>query len=266
MCYACRLFSPRLALLFFAPFLATPDMQAARDEANRFSVDFSGCTEFVGWGPIALAPAQAVVPAGYTINVAPNGTAGIVVRATSCQGVSINGSEPRSTNLSQIGVNIASPDGSGTINNYTALFVSNNPQLVEHFRDVGLPAAYDRDLLYEFTYDSSGTSGELYVAADGPDIPAYFFSGTESDRSTGSYPSVDRLSANCFRLRRGHAIYQPILAPRPTDRRKSRRPLFLPDRSRQIWQCPSGRLPHSLTQRADGPERKVDWVASSGAR
>jgi hypothetical protein len=181
MCYACRLFAPRLALLLFAPFLATTDMQAARDEANGFSVDFSGCSEFVGWGPIALAPAQAVVAAGYTINVAPNGTAGIVVRATSCQGVSINGSEPRSTNLSQIGVNIASPDGTGTINNYTALYVSNNPQLVEHFRDVGLPADYDRDLLYEFTYDSSGTSGELYVAADGPDIPAYFFSGTESD-------------------------------------------------------------------------------------
>jgi hypothetical protein len=54
-----------------------------------FTVHFCGCTELVGWGPVSLAEAQPLVPAGYVIAGAANGQAAIVVRATSCQGIAI---------------------------------------------------------------------------------------------------------------------------------------------------------------------------------
>jgi hypothetical protein len=57
-------------------------------ETRSFTVHFAGCTEFVGWGPVSLAEAQPLVPAGYVIGGAAKGQAAIVVRATSCQGVS----------------------------------------------------------------------------------------------------------------------------------------------------------------------------------
>src|SRR5215469_16035036 len=43
-----------------------------------FTVHFAGCTEFAGWGPVSLAEAQPVVPAGYVIAGAAMGQAAIV--------------------------------------------------------------------------------------------------------------------------------------------------------------------------------------------
>ena len=42
-------------------FLGAPDTSA---ETRSFTVHFSDCTEFAGWGPISLAEAQTLVPAG----------------------------------------------------------------------------------------------------------------------------------------------------------------------------------------------------------
>ena len=39
------------------------------------------------------------------------------------------------------------------------------------FNVVGLPAIFDPTLTYEFTYDSTGMSGEVYVEAEGPGVP-----------------------------------------------------------------------------------------------
>src|SRR4051812_46867725 len=75
---------------------------------RSFTVHFVGCTEFAGWGPISLAKAQPLVPAGYVIAGAAAGQAGIVVRATSCQGVSVGQSPARPTEVSQIGINLRS--------------------------------------------------------------------------------------------------------------------------------------------------------------
>ena len=36
-------------------------------DTPSFKVQFAGCTEFVGWGPVSLAAAEPVVPAGYVI-------------------------------------------------------------------------------------------------------------------------------------------------------------------------------------------------------
>lgn len=152
----------------------------AEAPSRGFTVDFASCTEFAGVGPVDFAKASALVPSVFKTLPVGN-TGGIVMRATSCQGVSVNGRRPAPTNISQIGVEIVSPDGTGTINNYTLIYASNNPELVDAFHDAGLPAVFDPALTYQFTYDSTGRSGELYVKAEGSGLPAYFFTGMESD-------------------------------------------------------------------------------------
>ncbi|MBV9377187.1 MAG: hypothetical protein JO320_19405 [Alphaproteobacteria bacterium] len=107
-----------LAVCFFGTQLALAD-------SRSFNVQFAGCTEFVGWGPVSLAAAQTLVPAGYVIAGAKNGEAAIVVRATSCEEVSVDHSPAQPTELSQIGINLVAPDGTGDINNYTVIYVTN---------------------------------------------------------------------------------------------------------------------------------------------
>ena len=103
-----KLFPPIivLAICWHAAPLAAADTRS-------FTVRFAGCTEFFGWGPVSFAAAQPLVPAGYVISEAANGQAAIVVRATSCADVSVDQSPPQPTELSQIGINLVAPDGTG---------------------------------------------------------------------------------------------------------------------------------------------------------
>ncbi len=153
----------------------------ADPSANRgFTVDFSQCTEFAGVGPVDFARASALVPAAFT-TLPLGSTAAIVVRATSCAGAKVDGERALPTIISQIGIEIVPPDGTGDINNYTLIYVTNNAELTKAFHVAGLPVVFDPTITYEFTYDSTGTAGELYVQAAGPDLPAYFLTGTEAD-------------------------------------------------------------------------------------
>jgi hypothetical protein len=145
-----------------------------------FSVDFTQCTEFAGVGPVDLAKASSLVQPAFT-TLPVGSTAAIVVRATSCAGAQVNGGPTVPTIISQIGVEIVPPDGTGDINNFTLVYVTDNAQLALAFRLVGLPAIFDPTITYEFTYDSTGKSGELYVEAEGAGLPAYFLTGTETD-------------------------------------------------------------------------------------
>ena len=183
---ACRFFAnptnlPRRRLVRLSPAIfmmglaCTASAQAHRD----FSVDFANCSEFAGEGPVALAKAAPLVPSGYTINGAENGTANIVIRATSCAQVKVNGRDPQQTNLSQIGINIIAPDGTGDINNYTLVYVSNNPHLVESFIAAGLPARFDPRLSYEYSAPSN-ENGNLYVAAGAWNLAPFFIYGPET--------------------------------------------------------------------------------------
>ena len=161
----------------------------ASAETGSFTVHFAGCTEFAGWGPVSLAEAQPLVPAGYVIAGAAMGQAAIVVRATSCLGVAVGQSPAQPTELSQIGINLVAPDGTGDINNYTVIYVTNNQALAEHFQTAGLPAVFDPELAYEYTPGPTETSGELYVAASGQGLPAYFLFGTENEPPPNSQQS-----------------------------------------------------------------------------
>ena len=150
-----------------------------------FSVDFSNCTEFAGEGPVAVAQAVPLVPQGYTVAGASSGVAHIVIRATSCASATVDGRFPQQTNLSQIGINIVSPDGTGTINNYTLVYLSNNTALVAAFNLAGLPAQFDPQLTYQFSAAVTA-KGNLYVAAGAGDVARYFIYGPETPPAPNS--------------------------------------------------------------------------------
>jgi hypothetical protein len=169
-----------------AIFLTTATAVHAQFGRN-FGVDFTDCTEFAGEGPVSLAVAKPLVPDGYTI-AKVGGNANIVVRATGCKEVTVNKLHSQPTNLSQIGINIVAPDGTGDINNYTLIYVSNNPFLIEAFLAAGLPATYDPQLTYEFNAPSAATSGNLYVAVGDLFQPPYFIYGPEGTQPAAPVP------------------------------------------------------------------------------
>jgi hypothetical protein len=146
-----------------------------------FKVAFSNCHEFVGEGPVALEQAQRFVPQDYVITTTASAQAAIVVRMTQCEAVKVDGTRAIPTIISQIGINIVSPDGTGTINNYTLIYVTNNPFLAEALQRNGVPANYDPAITYEYRPDRAGSGGVLYGAVPDASVPAYFFYGTETE-------------------------------------------------------------------------------------
>jgi hypothetical protein len=164
----------------------TTQSATAQVGPRGFSVDFSQCTEFAGVGPVDFATASSLVQPAFT-TLPVGSTAAIVVRATRCASAEVNGGAAVPTIISQIGIEIVPPDGTGDINNFTLIYVTDNAQLALAFRLVGLPAIFDPTITYEFTYDSTEKSGELYVEAEGAGLPAYFLTGTETDPSGGGF-------------------------------------------------------------------------------
>jgi len=165
-----------LFALGYALVLSATQAQAGR---TTFKVSFMNCTEFAGEGYVSLDIAQKLVPAGYTITNSSSGQAPIVVRITNCGSVQINSGSSQPTTISQIGINIASPDGTGAINNYMALYVTNNPQLVSAFQSASIPATLDPLISYEYTKNASG--GVLYGAVSPREFGPYFLYGNETE-------------------------------------------------------------------------------------
>src|SRR5215471_6945689 len=125
-----KFFASRAKLLFVLGCLTLASIatQPARAQARGFSVDFTQCTEFVGVGPVDFARASSLVQPVFT-TLPVGSSAAIVVRATSCGSAQVNGGVSVRTIISQIGVEIVSPDGTGDINNYTLIYVTDNAQL-----------------------------------------------------------------------------------------------------------------------------------------
>ncbi len=155
----------------------------ASAEGLSFKVSFSNCEEFLGEGPVALAPAQRLLPAGYIISATPLGQAPMVVLMTRCEAVKVDGTRAIPTTISQIGIKVVSPEGTGSLNNYTLIYVTNNPFLAEALDRVGVPASYDPTITYEYTPDGKGSGGVLYGAVPNANVPAYFFYGPETEPS-----------------------------------------------------------------------------------
>jgi hypothetical protein len=153
----------------------------ADDQHRGFTVDLRNCSELIGFGPVSQAAVAPLVPSGYTVVTFGPGTAGIVVRASRCEQAGLDDSPVRPVIVSQVGVAILSPDGSGDINNYQLFYVTNDDDLAQALGRTGVPALVDREMAYEFTPDQTGHSGGLYVGVSPPGSPAYFETGNWND-------------------------------------------------------------------------------------
>jgi hypothetical protein len=144
-------------------------------------VQFNDCTEYVGAGFVPLAQAAPFVPSTFQI-AANSGQALLVTRAAECQSVVIDNSRPERARLSQIGVSIVSPDGTGDINNYTVLYVTDSERLADRLERAGLPVKVDEDLVYEVN------SGNLFIDVSPEEGPAWFFNGSVTEPPPGGFP------------------------------------------------------------------------------
>lgn len=164
--------------------LVSPPPALAGDDARTFGVTFTGCVEYVGFGPVSLAKAQALVPRRFTVTDL-GGAGGIVVRAATCDAIAVDGGPGVRAMVSHVGVNIASPDGSGDINNYTVVYATNHPGLAERLNRMGLPAVYNPLIVAE---DPVALPGETYVSVFDTRLPAYSITGTVNAPSLPAIP------------------------------------------------------------------------------
>ena len=81
--------------------------------AGQLGVTFINCTEFAGVASVDVAKAQALVPSRYTLFTDADG-AKLVVRVSDCAGISVNGRHPWPGRVAHIGIEVVSPDGTGT--------------------------------------------------------------------------------------------------------------------------------------------------------
>lgn len=172
-----RLVVRLMAALGFS-LLAVPAVYAA----DARGVEFTNCTEFVGVAPVAEARARALVPARYQLFADGLG-ARVIVRVADCEGVRVGLLPRRAGRLAQVGIIIASPDGTATdpntsINNYTLTYATNMPALAARLQLANVPAVVDTNLAYEFA-PVQGPS-ELYAAVT-PEFgvsPTWFLHGS----------------------------------------------------------------------------------------
>lgn len=155
-----------LILAAAASMLAQPASQG-RD----FPVEFSGCSEYVGTGPVPFARAAQFVAAPFVTVNDGSGNATLVVRAAQCASVKVENFPAESGTVAHIGIVVVPPDGTGDINNYTLAYATSSRRLAQRLERAGLTVLTDSDLVYEVTPAPPVTSSELYVEVS-PDSAA----------------------------------------------------------------------------------------------
>jgi len=157
---------------------------AAQRPPATLTVVFDDCTEFAGLGSLPAVQIQGLVPAGYTPASFGPGVAGIVARAARCERISVGGGPAELGTVSQIGVNLVSPDGTGDINNYALLYVTDSLRLAERLRRFGLPARLDPRMIYEV--NPAAASLELFIQVHGVADVSHFLHGSVGDPPPGT--------------------------------------------------------------------------------
>ncbi len=180
--------------LFSSLLTAIGNSPAAADSATRhpgpLHVDFTHCTEFAGVAPIDELKAAALTPSPYALDLS-GGQASLVVRVSDCESISVNGSPGHAGRVAHIGIELISPDGTGTdpytsINNYTLTFSSNLSALAEGLQAFGIPAQVTPNLEYEFAPKKGPSQLFAAVAPEAEIWPTWFLHGTVTNPSLPS--------------------------------------------------------------------------------
>lgn len=149
-----------------------------------FAASFANCKEYVAFGPISLSQARVMLPPTYTASNI-DGFGGLVVRTSICENVSVDNGAQGPAIVAHYGINIEPIDGSGDINNYTLVYVSNYPALVARFRAIGLPAIYSPNIAVE---DPVTLPGAVYISIFGLGLIPYSISGTVNEPLGPAFP------------------------------------------------------------------------------
>jgi len=115
---------------------------------REFSVDFTNCSEYAGLAPVPLSPARDLVPKPYAIAGAETGSAMLVVRTAQCEAVRVEATQAQPGVVSQVDINIVSPNGTGDVSNYTLWYTTDNLQLATRLQLAGINAEFVPDLTY----------------------------------------------------------------------------------------------------------------------
>ena len=139
--------SLRCAVVYLMVWCASPALAADTD----FDVQFNGCSEYVGIGYVPFANARALVPSHYALATGAGGNAFIVVRATSCNAVTVAGASPQPARTAQVGIMLAGQDPSADINNYLLWFLTDSSQLSAKMQAIGVEPGVVQLLTLAFT-------------------------------------------------------------------------------------------------------------------
>jgi hypothetical protein len=145
---------------------------------GTLDVAFADCTEYAGFVAVPLANAQRLVPTAFSVAAASPGMANAIVRVAQCGSVVVSGSATGPGTVAQIGVNIASPDGTGDINNYTLGYDTDGPVLAQKLRGAGVDAAFDPLVFYARRLNADGSSARLLIANGFIPPPPFVVTGT----------------------------------------------------------------------------------------
>jgi len=138
-------------------------------EPLGFTVEFEQCEESVGIYPVALSDVDSMVPDDYIIASPDGELAFAIFRAVECDAILIESDNQQISNgtdelvvISQVGIVIVPPQGTGDANNYTVHYGTNSKKLARALRKGGVKAKHVANL--EFDYESYGDgTGEIYT-------------------------------------------------------------------------------------------------------
>lgn len=154
-------------------------LAAAPALADGPPISFTGCTEAVGLDVIPAAPARAMVPDDFVI--VPADEAGeltvLIMRVVECEGIAVAGLPPTPGRFAHGGVSLANGDPTADANSFQLWFATDHRLLQLAMWLGGMPAAFDRDLTFDYTPDGQG-AGTIDIDVSPNWGPAYGGSGT----------------------------------------------------------------------------------------
>jgi hypothetical protein len=182
-----------------------------RSDFSRAHVRFDDCTEFAGLTAVPIDNIRHRVPSQYRLAGEPDGVGVVVFRTASCSAVSVDGGHARPAVVAQVGVNVEAPLGTGDINNYTLYFATDSPPLFARLRRAGVDVLSVPGLDYDYSIDSSGTRGTLFIDVPRPRHAMYELSGPVNEPLPGDpgFPFV----ANWWRTARHGDVIMETMIP-----------------------------------------------------
>lgn len=144
--------------------MPTPE-QASSLPPVDFTIELTDGVESVGVGLVSTERAQRLLPAPFKLANNGEPVTPLVVLASRCQGIAVNGGEAIRGAFAQIGLVVAPPDGTGEINIFTLWHFTTQLTLVRSLQNLGLDSQHVPDMGYTVTLGGKVGSTEITIPA-----------------------------------------------------------------------------------------------------